>query len=207
MKRQIVQKVNVNKMKDGLTMVILAGGAGRRMGGNKAELIWKGRTFLEHQVEKGRSLGISEILISAGRDKGSFDICGCPVVLDPVWGLGPLGGMEAAFSRVQTKWCLVLGVDIIRISAKELERLISAAEKKKTSAVVLEHRGVLEPLIGMYQSTLAGEIRTFLGDENRSVRQFLNQIGYEKYESSAEESEFLNVNDPKSYQELLLLEE
>lgn len=194
-------------MNRSLTMVILAGGAGRRMGGNKAELIWNGRTFLEHQVEKGRSLGISEILISGGRDRRHSDICGCPVVLDHIWGLGPLGGMEAALSRVRTKWCLVLGVDMMKISCRELAFLISAAEKSNASAVILEHGGRMEPLIGMYQSSLAGEIRTFLRDGNRSVRQFLNQIGFETYESHAEEAEFLNVNDPESYHDLLCLEE
>ena len=49
------------------TMVVLAGGASSRMGREKSDLLFGGRTFLETQIEKGRKLGARQILISGYR--------------------------------------------------------------------------------------------------------------------------------------------
>lgn len=39
-----------------MSMILLAGGLSSRMGSDKADLCWNGKTFLEHQIEKGKDL-------------------------------------------------------------------------------------------------------------------------------------------------------
>ena len=46
------------------TGIVLAGGSSSRMGTNKAELLYKGLPLVQWQMEKLRSIGLSEILVS-----------------------------------------------------------------------------------------------------------------------------------------------
>lgn len=53
-----------------MSMILLAGGLSSRMGSDKADLCWNGKTFLEHQIEKGKRLGITDIVVSGYREYG-----------------------------------------------------------------------------------------------------------------------------------------
>ncbi len=70
-----------------ISMIVLAGGRSRRMGRDKAALLLGGQSFLMHQIEKGRAIGIRDILVSGYRGEG----CPCPVLPDNVEQQGPLG--------------------------------------------------------------------------------------------------------------------
>ena len=51
-----------------VSFILLAGGHSSRMGRDKAQLCWQGKTFLQHQAEKAQALGVGE---SASRDTGA----------------------------------------------------------------------------------------------------------------------------------------
>lgn len=55
-------------------MVVLAGGASSRMGRDKSDLTIEGKTFLEMQIEKGRKLGINDILLSGYHGEKNMNI-------------------------------------------------------------------------------------------------------------------------------------
>lgn len=77
--------------------VILAGGAGRRMGGaDKAAIRLAGRPLLAHVMAR---LGpqVAAMVLSASEDRGPEGVCGLPVIVDPFPGRpGPLAGLLAA---------------------------------------------------------------------------------------------------------------
>lgn len=50
-----------------VSFILLAGGHSFRMGRDKAQLCWQGKTFLQHQAEKAQALGVGEILVSGYR--------------------------------------------------------------------------------------------------------------------------------------------
>ena len=49
---------------DQYSLLLLAGGKSARMGTNKAALLYEGKTFLEHMLDKARKLGIEKYYIS-----------------------------------------------------------------------------------------------------------------------------------------------
>ena len=50
--------------RDRYSLLLLAGGKSARMGTSKAELLYEGKTFLQHMLDKARALGIEKCYIS-----------------------------------------------------------------------------------------------------------------------------------------------
>ena len=63
------------------SLILLAGGKSSRMGSNKAELTFQGKTFTDLLIEKARMLGIEKIYLS-GFEKADADV-------QVVWDLYP----------------------------------------------------------------------------------------------------------------------
>lgn len=190
-------------------MIILAGGKSSRMGTDKAELMWDGKTFLETQIEKGQALGITDILLSgyrgerfsAEQEEVNAQKNGkIAVVKDRIQERGPLGGLEACLRAAKNPYCLVLSVDVPLVPAEELLRLLESASGEIT---ILKNNGKEQPLIGVYVSALADRIEEELKTGNGSVFAFLNKNGYCVYESTADQILFENVNDPEIYRKML----
>ncbi|MEX3017025.1 molybdenum cofactor guanylyltransferase MobA [Gymnodinialimonas hymeniacidonis] len=80
--------------------VILAGGQGRRIGGDKAQRLLAGKPLWRH-VHDRLAPQVSELVINGPDPLGSL-----PVIADKVPGLGPLGGILAAMT-----WAESLGAD------------------------------------------------------------------------------------------------
>lgn len=182
-----------------LSMVVLAGGRSSRMGTDKSDLLLAGNTFLESQIEKGRRLGITDILVSGYAGEG----CGAPVVKDRTEQKGPLGGMESCFRQAVCDQVLVLGVDVPLVPVSELEGL---AEKRRTSdkkVTILHHGGKDEPLIGIYSRDLADAMLEEITVRKGSVFAFLRRVGYDIYESSASDAFFANINCPEDYEKYI----
>ncbi len=179
-----------------LSLVILAGGRSSRMGRDKADLLCHGKTFLQTQIDKGLALGIQDILISGYRGTGFLDI---PVVPDRYPDKGPLGGLEACFRKAREPYCLVLSVDAPLVPVSELVHLIDAFEKSEKKALILRSRDKEQPLIGVYDITLADEMQKEFLERKGSVFAFLNRVTYDVYESSLDPSCFMNINDPETY--------
>lgn len=184
-----------------ISMIILAGGASRRMGRDKSDLMIDGKTFLEMQIEKGEKLGISDIILSGYHGEKKYKY---PVVTDRIPGKGPLGGLEACLRRAENSYCLVLGVDVPLVPVQELSALISTANRAKSDAVILRHGGHEEPLMGIYRTDMADAMLEEITLRKGSVFAFLRRIGYECYESPAEDWYFSNINDPEIYKETVI---
>ncbi len=179
-----------------LSMIILSGGLSRRMGRDKADLYYKSASFLEYQIEKGRLLGIKDILVS-GYGGGH---CSGRIVPDRYKGCGPLGGLEACMREACGEASLVLSVDVPCVPAEVLKGLISECRKNRGKTTILKHRGKQEPLIAVYENNLADQIEEGLKKGNRRVKAFLGQIECHTYESNADERMFENINTPEEYE-------
>ncbi len=181
------------------SMIVLAGGRSSRMGRDKSDLIYRERTFLDIQIEKGRRLGIGDILVSGYRGAG----CAGRLVMDRFAERGPLGGLEACLRQAVHSRCLVLSVDTPLLSVTELQRLLEMDGRNSFPATILKHGDRLEPLMGVYSAALADAMAEALEGGRGSVLALLKKHGYGVYRSNAEEAQFQNINEMSEYQELL----
>lgn len=181
-----------------LSFLVLAGGLSSRMGTDKSDLTYHGKTFLQIQLDKERRLGAEEIFVSGYR--GSQ--CDVPVIPDRYDKKGPLGGLEASFRRMSRRDCLVLSVDVPLVPIEELWGLIMQHMHGGSRITVLEHGEKQEPLIGIYDVSLADAMEQEILQEKGSVFAFLRKTGYDVYRTKASDKYFRNINDVGTYQEL-----
>ena len=187
---------------DNYSLLLLAGGKSSRMGTNKAELLYEGRSFLENIIEKAKCLGLKKIYISGYQ--GNYD--DVQVVYDIYPKIGPLGGLHAGLMSAQTSYCLLLPVDIPQIPVTFLEELIKLHEQQTIDMempLLVEREGFLEPLIGIYPVTMRNFIEERIAAGNFSVFRMIKEWGYVGVQTEIPEWQIANINTKEDYKRLL----
>jgi molybdopterin-guanine dinucleotide biosynthesis protein A len=152
-----------------LSAVVLAGGQSRRMGRDKAWVEFNGKPLIVHAIEKLRQIGVAEIFIS-GRAGTDYQSLGCPVLLDPEPGLGPLAGIERALAACRSPRLLALAVDLPGMTAEFLKAL--ADECGPDCGIVPELKGRLEPLAAIYPASCSALAPQCLNSTQRGAADF-----------------------------------
>jgi molybdenum cofactor guanylyltransferase len=127
--------------------VILAGGRSQRMGQDKAWLLLDGKPLIARQIELARELGAEEIFIS-GRAGTDYNPLKRRVVYDRVKDAGPLAGIESALAASSAPLLLVLAVDMPKMTASPLQRLLVCCSETRGAVPRFNHQ--LEPLAAIY---------------------------------------------------------
>lgn len=182
-----------------ISMIILAGGKSSRMGRNKADLLYRGRSFLEVQAAKARSLNIADVVISGYT---GHQVVEYPVLPDLEAERGPLGGIVTCLQAAKEEWALVLSVDAPLVPVEELEKLIRFALSGQYRAAIAQCGNWQYPLVGMYHRSLIPEMQDELQHRKGSAFSVLRHAGYGIYESSSDPILFANVNDPAIYEQI-----
>ncbi len=127
--------------------VILAGGASRRMGRDKALLDLGGRPLIAVVAERLRAVA-GEVIICADqveRYAPFADRC----VPDVYPGVGTLGGLHAGLAAAAHEWAIVVGCDMPFIRPAVLAWFVAAAAN--SDLVILRYPdGRVEPLHAVY---------------------------------------------------------
>lgn len=189
------------------SMLILAGGKSRRMGKDKAELLLEGIPFWQVLAKKGRTAGIEDIYLSRGAWGMDF-ADGIELVCDKYPDRGPLGGMQAAFEKIKTPYCLVVSVDVPQIPKQVLEHLLSYHQTRMQAgmtagAMLLWHEDRVEPLIGIYPTGCASLIEEEIKERSCSVFRVLDRIAYETDVQQVKEWQVRSLNTPEAFQKML----
>lgn len=169
------------------------------MGSDKALLKFGECSLLEYQIQKIRSLGISDIIISGHHSDCSDIRC----VEDIIPGKGPLSGLHASLKASCNDCSLVLSVDVPLIPSSWLIRLIDSFVSSGKDVLLISHEGKAEPLIGIYKKSLADKIEKILHTERTAVFSLLDSVGYSTFEYIDNPDFLLNCNYPEDYERLL----
>ncbi len=172
--------------------ILLAGGYSSRMGRDKAELEFDGRRLIELQLSKLLQAGVAEIVIS-GYAK---PLAGTVFVPDVYPHRGPLSGIHAGLLAIHRPSALVLAVDTPLVPVSLLKELVSSHEG---GARVVSHDGSLEPLIGIYDRSLAPACETALLGPSSSMHRFLREIGCSELPYQGDPTLLMNCNTPEEY--------
>ena len=153
--------------------VILAGGAGRRIGSEKAFLEPFGRTMIEATVEVVEEVAVDLVVVARDFDQLSRLrglIPGARLASDPVQGFGPVAGLAAGMEAASGDYALAVGCDLPFLNPRVLELLFDLAEGHD-AAVPEGKSGFLEPLHAVYRAgPMARACREALAAGERRIR-------------------------------------
>ena len=182
------------------SLLLLAGGKSARMGTSKAELMFEGKTFLQHMLDKAHALGITKCYIS-GYTSYQENV-------QTVWDIypdrGPLSGIHATMRTMTTPYCLVLPVDAPKLPVEILEGLLQRHEKSSNHKVLIWEHGVRqEPLIAVYPTAMADTVEELIRDHAAPVFRAIDTWGFESFRMEMEQEQIININTPELYKKLL----
>lgn len=155
-----------------LTGIVLAGGASRRMGRNKAFLELGGHSLIEIVIER-MELVCAEVLVVAG-DARPYAEVGVPVVEDRFPGIGVLGGLHAGLDAAAHELTLVVGCDMPFLNVNLLWAFAEWAGK--ADVVVLRLGDQVEPLHAAYRRTCLPAIERAIRAGRRRIVSFFSQV-------------------------------
>ncbi|MGH9246267.1 MAG: molybdenum cofactor guanylyltransferase [Acidimicrobiales bacterium] len=106
---------------------VLAGGASRRMGVDKAMLVLDGRPLVVRVADALTAAGAAEVLVVGG-DRRAIERLGLNYVPDRAPGSGPLGGLVTAMEAAPSAVVVVLATDLVHPDADAIARLVDTLD-------------------------------------------------------------------------------
>ena len=185
------------------TTIILAGGLGTRIGGDKALQLLQGRPLLDWVLEAVRPHS-AEILISANSHPADYARPGCCVVADRISGhAGPLAGLQAAMLEADCEWVASVPCDTPFLPQDLLVRLHAAMRDGNPEVAVARAGDRQQSAIALYHRNVLQKLNTYLAGGGRKVAIWLENLHPAEvaFEHAAD---FINFN---SARELALAEQ
>ncbi|HEX5466707.1 MAG TPA: NTP transferase domain-containing protein [Candidatus Limnocylindrales bacterium] len=162
--------------------IVLAGGRGERLGGDKLRLALDGRPLLQHAILS--LLPIVDRIVVAGPAEGQLpelpeDLAGDLVVTRDVrTGLGPLAGAAAGLAAAEEVRALIVGGDQVALRPELLAGLLGAAGGSSPAALVLAEEDGWRPLpCVVVRAPALALARRRLDGPHRSLRGWLEALG------------------------------
>jgi molybdopterin-guanine dinucleotide biosynthesis protein A len=153
--------------------VLLAGGESRRMGRDKATIVFHGRPLWQRQLQILRDLGPEKIFVSA-RESPSWLPFDTELLLDEPPFRGPLSGLTRALSSTQTSHLAVLAVDMPFMTSKQMQVLWSLAKPGCGVLPMIGDRA--EPLAAIFPQEADSDSFAALAGDNFSLQRLSRSL-------------------------------
>ena len=176
-----------------VTGVVLAGGAGRRMGGqDKGFVAWSGEPLIHIAVR--RLAGLPQVIISANRSLARYRALGYEVVSDDDGDdfAGPLAGLRAAFRHAAHPWVLSVPVDTPCLPSDLVTRLW--ASRITRGLVVARSPYGPEPLVCLADACLGARLEEYWRAGGRRAQEWFVGADMAWFDLTAAEA--ANCNQP-----------
>lgn len=184
-----------------LSAVLLTGGKSRRMGQDKATMLFRGEPLWKNQLALLRRIQPEKIFVSAQSDPG-WHPADIDFVPDDQPSRGPLSGIAGALTRIANGHLLVLAVDVPFMSEAYLRKLRRQIGAGRGVVPMVENRA--EPLVAIYPSEAKDEFVDALWGDDFSLQPVVRKlIAVGKLcpiEVSGDERPlFRNLNEPQDF--------
>ncbi|MDP8080133.1 molybdenum cofactor guanylyltransferase [Phocoenobacter skyensis] len=190
-------------------IAILAGGNSRRMGQNKAQLLFEGETLLSRLVQDACQLGLATFVCAD--DYTYSEIATQNITLSPDLLLNKSGALSAIqpvleqsyLANRQWLWvyscdALLLPSEIIDLFQQAIDE-IDANQDTQTKTILLKNHKLL-PLVGLYHTSLVKDLKDYLLAGNRRVMPFCDQFKMKEIELPDSVSLCCNFNTPEQFE-------
>lgn len=176
-----------------VTTVILAGGLGKRIGGDKGLQVLHGKTLMAWVLDAIRAES-DEILINVNNDNHAYQAYGFPLIADqlPGW-LGPLAGLQSALLSASHDFVMTVPCDTPYLPRGLINKLQLAQRRQNSEAAVVLVAGRRQPAIALYRKSVLPKLTAYLGGGGRKVNDWLGslQLSVVNFDN---EDEFGNIN-------------
>ncbi|UCH35028.1 MAG: molybdenum cofactor guanylyltransferase [Armatimonadota bacterium] len=155
-----------------VTVIILAGGRGARMGQlDKGQLPWGSCTLLEHIVVRAAAVAQEVLIVGGDAQELPAPAVG---VTDVYAHCGPLGGLHAGLGAARFEACLALGCDMPFVGEAVMRALLDLGAD--CDAVVPRAADGLHPLLAAYSRRCLSAIEAQLRNGDRRMVSFLDAV-------------------------------
>ena len=159
-----------------VTTVILAGGLGSRIGGNKALQVLHDKPLISW-VLGAVSPDSDQVLINANDATDVYTQFGYRIIPDQTAGWpGPLAGLQAALDCAETTYVMTVPCDTPFLPDGLIPRLLKALTEDRTEAAVAVAGGYRQPTIALYNKQVAHKLRAYLDSGGRKVNDWLDTL-------------------------------
>lgn len=178
--------------------LVLAGGKSKRMGQDKTQINYHGKTQLAHTIELLEN-NLLRTFVSLAEDQ---ELDQYEVIQDKFVGLGVFGAVCSAFMKDPNKAWLVLASDLPFIDNDLIEKLLKHRNPSKVATAVKgKSNEFVEPLITIYEPKAYAVLLSYLAQGYSCPRKALINSDVEIVE--VDDDLIRNVNTKEEYQKAL----
>ncbi len=159
-----------------ITTVILAGGLGKRIGGDKGMQLLQGRALIDWVLETVSSQS-AEVLLNVNGEHGAYACFGRRIIADesPGWE-GPLAGLQSALRHAHHDWVACVPCDTPFLPDDLIARLFAAASTDAAEAAVAVAGGKRQPTIALYHKNVLASLDTYLASGGRKIKDWQDTL-------------------------------
>ena len=189
--------------REDITAVILAGGQGRRMGGQDKGLIeLDGKPLAAILVNNLRQQEV-DIVINANRNHAQYQQFDCPLISDQLEDYqGPLAGFASAMAVVDSAFILTLPCDGPLLADDYVARFIASYNENHAAVQVAFDGERLQPVHAMIKVELLPSLKVFLDSGDRKIDRWYAEHDYARVDFSDCANMFRNINTPADRESL-----
>lgn len=185
-----------------ISAVILAGGRGQRMDEkDKGWIELNGKPLVEHTLQRLQQQ-TSNILISANRNLEQYRQLGNNIIVDQHPDFpGPLAGIYAALTQIETDWLLTVPCDTPLFPSDLLIRFITELTEQPQRIAVARDEKYLQPVFCLIHRSLSADLKTFLDEGGHKTGQWIRQNNPVEVLFNDSALQFFNINSPDDLQQ------
>lgn len=176
-----------------MAVMILAGGAGSRMGGGKPQRLLAGTTLLDRAIERARTWS-KEVAVAVRKD-GEVKASDVRLFIDPPGLEGPIAGLASAL-RLGREMVLTIPCDMPFLPDDLPCRLRESLTGH--GAALAASGGHVHPVCGLWRLDALAQVRGYASSGRRSLIGFAERVGFAAVEWPGEPVDpFFNINSPE----------
>lgn len=181
------------------SILLLAGGRGRRMGGQDKGLVeWLGEPLIAHLQRKVRAM-TDDLIISCNRNRERYAPFADQLVVDDQSDFpGPLAGIRAGLKAARHTHLLVLPCDVPRIDAALLQSMRETANLNPEKPLMLRHDEHWEPLLCVIPVALLSAFEDAWNAGERSPGRVMRSLGATALQCPDNDPRLANLNTPEA---------
>ncbi|MEM6582516.1 MAG: molybdenum cofactor guanylyltransferase MobA [Pseudomonadota bacterium] len=178
-----------------ITGLILAGGAGRRMGGqDKGMLLWQGQPLARHVAVRLRPQ-VDQLIISCNRNESFYRALADATALDvrPEY-QGPLAGLESVRGHIESDLLLVAPCDTPLLPPDMCSRLEQEIIHSQERICYVHDGNRSQYLCAIMRTEVLEQLPDYLNAGHRAVHQWYLQEGARAVDFTDRQGAFINCN-------------